>query len=208
LDWCSTSTTSRVARSGGRDGHLLNSCRLSSGRSQLGGRRKRDGWFNYVYDALHRLYSVDKLNTPQSPDDTYFYDGIGRFYFRREGGGDYFPYTYDPSHPHAPSAITAAGYIDPFTFTYDANGNQLTRNMEGTTVTFTYDEANRLVSKTEGGATTRSATGVNPTDKRYTGPQQDGSLYFMQDALDAIFRYSRGLPRTIAGPPTPRVALR
>jgi len=48
-------------------------------------------------------------------------------------------YTYSSTHPHAAVALGSN------TYAYDANGNQITRLVDGITYTLTFDGANQLV---------------------------------------------------------------
>ena len=59
-------------------------------------------------------------------------------------------YTYDPNHKHAVTALSTGE-----TYTYDANGNMITRAEGGLTYTQTFDAENRLISVTVSGQTTQ-----------------------------------------------------
>lgn len=86
----------------------------------------------YVYDPLYELTAVE------SPTGTtiYTYDAVGN---RLSLRGATFPtiYTYD-----ADDRLLAAGHT---TFTYDNNGNRLTKSA-GLRLQYSYDAADRLVS--------------------------------------------------------------
>jgi RHS repeat-associated protein len=59
-------------------------------------------------------------------------------------------YTYDSNHKHAVSDLSTGE-----DYTYDANGNMITRIEGGLTYTQTFDAENRLISITAAGATTQ-----------------------------------------------------
>jgi len=102
----------------------------------------------YTYDALSQLLSVEKQLFTKSYDRLqYSYDPVGNrlsqteLYFNRKKGWvplNTVPYTYDAS-----DRLLQAGNT---TFGYDANGNRLTKSIQGSLVeSYIYDAANRLI---------------------------------------------------------------
>ncbi|MBI5823366.1 MAG: RHS repeat-associated core domain-containing protein [Chloroflexi bacterium] len=104
---------------------------------------------SYDYDALDRLISWKLNNTPQ---ETYTYDpATGNLLTKgatTQAGVQTFgatSYTYDPSHAHAAKTLSNGN-----TYTYDANGNQTIRTVNGETFNLSYDAENRLVEVKKG----------------------------------------------------------
>lgn len=134
---------------------------------------------NLAYDALNRLTASQLVNLSGMPTISYGYDALGNITSRSDVG----TYSYG-SKPHAVSAI--AGAINT-SFSYDANGNQLTGN--GRTVTYT---SYNLPSQIQKGSAsdsflygtehqrikqTSSATGTT----YYVNPDNAGGLMFEKE---------------------------
>ncbi len=100
---------------------------------------------NYVYDPLNRLTSaaITNVASGQSPyTETYAYDAIGNITSKNGQA-----YTYSQANYTNPHAVTSIGST---TFTYDNNGNELTK---GTSLTNTWDYNNRLTQSVVGSTT-------------------------------------------------------
>ncbi len=106
----------------------------------------------YSYDWLDRLTSGSSTavgigGASLFPAETYQYDNLDRMTTRTIGTNSY-PYAYtDPSHVDAPTSYRGNGY------SYDANGDQLTGTVNGTSQSRTYDQERRLVQVTSGTTT-------------------------------------------------------
>jgi RHS repeat-associated protein len=100
----------------------------------------------FTYDAL------DRLSTAKAENGTYGYYSIQSYTYNGTTGNlsskAGVSLTYgDSNHDHAVTLMEP--YVDfPYyhSFTYDANGNQITRNVGGNSYTLSYDAENRLVS--------------------------------------------------------------
>jgi RHS repeat-associated protein len=103
----------------------------------------------FTYDALDRL-DFSKLNGTVNLDLAY--NAIGNITSRSDVGN----YTYDPTKKHA---VTAAGSN---TYTYDANGNAITRN--GQSITWTSYNLPSLINGTGGSS---SSFSYNPARQRW-----------------------------------------
>jgi RHS repeat-associated protein len=100
---------------------------------------------DYVYDPLNRLTSATITNVAsgQSPyTENYAYDAIGNITSMNGQS-----YTYSQTGYANPHAVTSIGST---TFTYDNNGNLLTK---GTSLTNTWDYGNRLTQTVSGSTT-------------------------------------------------------
>jgi RHS repeat-associated protein len=99
----------------------------------------------YGYDQVNRLTSATH---PITDAESFAYDEVGN---RTSGGG--VEYVYGPAN-----RLAAFGSLQ---FSYDANGNQLTRISEPTASTRTYDFENRLTEVQIGGGSGGSI-GLDP----------------------------------------------
>ena len=92
----------------------------------------------HTYDGQDRLTGVSGSYT-----ETYAYNAVGNLTSRQANGAPPITYTYGLTQPHAVRALTNGGQ-----FTYDCNGNMLTRvEVSGTqriTYTQQWDAENRL----------------------------------------------------------------
>ncbi|HEX6684766.1 MAG TPA: RHS repeat-associated core domain-containing protein, partial [Candidatus Limnocylindrales bacterium] len=160
---------------------LADSGNVSKRKNTLNGRTWMDC---YGYDDRHRL---TRAYTTSHADDcgvagagggdgpynhTYAYSDDGNITSRVEDG-DTVTYTYPPAgatsvRPHAPTRLDFPGGGDDMDYTWDANGQMLTRVRGGTTETFTWDEDRRLTA-----IETRNATGSSTGSFTYdTGGQR------------------------------------
>jgi len=108
--------------------------------------RARAGDDPLCYDALDRLTHVWAEGDDPAPyDRSYAYDLVGNITSRGT-----VSYTYgSAAHIHAVTSLT-----DGSSYTYDANGNMITRVEGGVTYQQVFDVENQLVSVTAGGQTT------------------------------------------------------
>jgi RHS repeat-associated protein len=121
------------------------------------------GTFTYTFDKLDRITRVD------ASDGSWFkltYDNDGNITKREDNAGNATTYTYDPLNRRLtegfPGSITN-------TYTYDDNGNLKTIVDASGTVTYGYDEINRVTS-----IVSPTASGSS-TDTVSYGYVQDGS---------------------------------
>lgn len=111
---------------------------------------------SYSYDGANELTAEHQdvgssvAYAPDIPGVTYSYDSDGN----RSGMSVYdandnvvYALTYGYTARNQVSSITAGGSSALATFTYDLNGNRLTKSLEnGTAANYTYDDANRLTT--------------------------------------------------------------
>ncbi|WP_394921449.1 RHS repeat-associated core domain-containing protein [uncultured Robinsoniella sp.] len=107
------------------------------------------GTTSYQYDGLNRLTEETHTNTGEVETTSYKYDENGnrtRMEKRTGNGLKWEEYTYDQLDriltKSTPDGITA--------YTYDRNGNQLTKSEDEKEEIQTYDALNRLISWTDG----------------------------------------------------------
>lgn len=94
---------------------------------------------SFGYDELDRLTSA---STDQSGVGVYgeSYEYYDNGNLKRKGPAAAGTYSYgDPAHRHAVTGLSGGG-----SFSYDANGNMLTRHVGGVLYTLTWDHENRL----------------------------------------------------------------
>ncbi len=116
-----------------------------------------DERMGFTYDALDRLVGASPVNGGQGYNQTYSYNQIGNLMTR-----DAFVYTYNAptpgsgcsagtpiTKPHAVQTVSSLG-----SFTYDCNGNMLTRVENGVSYAQGWNQENRLQTVTVNGATT------------------------------------------------------
>jgi RHS repeat-associated protein len=116
----------------------------------------------YTYDALDRLTSMSIASTWS---EAFSYDGdTGRMSQKQPNGGSLTALTYDAGHPHAVAQYGTN------TYTYDADGNQVTRSLDDGDYGLTYDAENRLVEIEATNQSTPTPT-VTPTPTT-TGTRQ------------------------------------
>jgi RHS repeat-associated protein len=100
-----------------------------------------DGANRYNYDSISRLAQDCQLTSDAICDEneinTYGYDSVsGNLTINNDITLSYSPTT----QPHAATSATGGGV-----YTYDTNGNQITRIVDNVSYTLTYDAENRLV---------------------------------------------------------------
>jgi len=138
---------------------------------------KKNSYQNYDYDDLNRLVSADGQYTKESWQpffdnrtnsytNAFSYDTIGNITSKNQVNKALYPdtgelktlinttynraYSYTGKQPHA---VTRAGELS---FTYDANGNMLTKtnNNYKTTLNLSWDDENRLTKTIDSSGTT------------------------------------------------------
>src|SRR2546425_1191939 len=143
---------------------------------------------NYAYDAIYELTNVTQgTNTTES----YTYDPVGN----RLSSLGVSPYSYNVSNQ-----LTAKPGV---TYTYDSNGNTLTKTDSTGTTTYAWDFENRLTSVTlpaSGGTVTFK---YDPFGRRIYKFSSSGTSVFAYDGDNpveetnssgaAVARYSQGL---------------
>ncbi|MFQ5433559.1 MAG: LamG-like jellyroll fold domain-containing protein, partial [Anaerolineae bacterium] len=121
----------------------------------------------FSYDHLNRLVTAQATGGVADYSETYSYNAIGNF---TSVSGNSYAYN-DPKHVHA---VTDTGSGD--SFSYDANGNMLTRNEGVAGYTQVWDAENRLVSVTTNGQTTTFA--YDAGGQRTKTVEPDGSTIY------------------------------
>jgi RHS repeat-associated protein len=140
---------------------------------------------NYSYDLLDRLTGVSGAY-----GESYSYDvATGNLASKA-----WQALTYNPSRPHA-----ATGY-NGSTYTYDSNGNMVTRNV-GTSYTLTYDAENRLVSITSSGM--NAVYTYNGDGKRVKAVVTTGGVAQTTAYVGDYFEISIGSPKPASPPNCP-----
>ncbi len=89
---------------------------------------------SYTYDSIYQLTQAVVSTVPPTTTETYSYDQVGN----RLSSLGAAPYSYDSSNE-----LTSKPGV---TYTYDANGNTLTKTAPNGMTTYTWDFENRLTS--------------------------------------------------------------
>jgi len=136
-----------------------------------------EGTHSYAYDKIYQLLQADH---PVGSNEAYTYDASTR----RLTSADHADWSYDTAHQ-------LLNY-DGQTFTYDANGNMITRTdtASSETTTYQYDHENRL-TRIEYPDGTYSAYDYDPFGNRVKADLNGTTTWFLYDLL-------KGLPDVIA----------
>lgn len=114
------------------------------------------------YDAAGREVSLEQFPTPAVPTDltgprlaqyTATYDAVGQLTGVVELDGSRVSYSYDPSG-QLTSEIRSGSGAYAITYSYDALGNRLSKNENGTLTSYSYGAANQLQSEQTGASST------------------------------------------------------
>lgn len=123
----------------------------------------------FTYDGLNRLTSA-VLSTNIAPVKSFTYDAVGNLLSKSDIG----TYAYPPPGSRRPHAVTSvSGSTISTTFTYDANGNQLS----GLGRTIGYNSYNKPSSITQGTRTVSFAHDTEQQRFRQVAPEGT-TLYF------------------------------
>ena len=144
------------------------------------------GTTDYTYDALYRLTEVEY---PNSDTTDYTYDAVGNRTSLTINGGTPISNTYNDAN-----ALTASGSDS---YSYDENGNLISKTVSSVTTDYTWDALNRLLELDDGTTTAeydyngdglRVAATVNSSTTDFTwDPMGLGTI------LDDGDEYARGL---------------
>lgn len=131
-----------------------------------------EGTHTYTYDDIYRLKIADH---PTQTDEAYTYDKVGN----RKTSAQHSDWTYD-----ANNRITS---YDGITFSYDNNGNMLSRNDNGTVTNYIYDYENRLLSVTD--SFVNAQYEYNAFGERLSKTVNATKIYFLFSLEDIIIEY-------------------
>ncbi len=123
---------------------------------------------SFTYDALNRVVTATVTNGAAK---TFAYDPIGNLTAKSDVGSYLYPTPASPQ-PHAVQSI-AGGPLGATSFTYDANGNQLT----GAGHTLGYTSFNKPNSLTQGGTTIGFTH--DPDHQRLTQQAPEGTTVYL-----------------------------
>ena len=126
---------------------------------------------NYAYDALYQLTQVIHNG---STSENYTYDGVGN----RLSSVGVPSYTVNSSNEL--TSTSAA------TFTYDSNGNTLTKTDSTGTTSYAWDFENRLVSVTLPGTGGSVTFKYDPFGRRIQKGSSSGTINFAYDGANAV----------------------
>jgi RHS repeat-associated protein len=142
----------------------------------------------YTYDPLYQLTQVTQGATTT---ESYSYDPIGN----RLSSPGMSPYAYNSSNEltSTPNA----------TFTYDSNGNTLTKAASSGTTTYNWDFENRLISVVLPGAGGTVLFKYDPFGRRIQKSSASGTTNYLYDGADTVEELDGGgtlLARYMQGP--------
>ena len=129
------------------------------------------GTHNYSYDSLDRLTVATH---PNQPNETYTYDDVGNRTASHQGSS----YTYQ--------AFNRLGAANGATFTYDANGNQISKADGSGNWTYAWDYENRLKQATRSGGVTVSYTYDALGRRVQRSSSATGITNFVYDGFDVV----------------------
>src|SRR5580700_9689134 len=143
---------------------------------------------NYTYDAIYQLTQVTKAN---NTTESYSYDAVGN----RTASLGVSSYTTNASNEM--TATSNASY------TYDSNGNTLTKTVGSNTTSYSWDFENRLTSVTLPGSGGIVSFKYDPLGHRIYKSSTSGTSVFAYDGNNlaeetnatggVVARYSQGL---------------
>jgi RHS repeat-associated protein len=125
------------------------------------------GTATFGYDAGTLVSTV--ASTPSGAQASFQANQQGRLVSVTDAGGNTATFGYD-ANGRLSQATTPGG--TQFAQTYDGNGNVLTSSFGGATVSWTYDDQNRVTSFTDaaGDASTYAYAGTSAIPSRFTAP--------------------------------------
>jgi RHS repeat-associated protein len=150
-----------------------------------------------VYDAANRVSTVTTglaatgacPATWTCPGTSYIYDGEGNPLTRTDAKQQTTTFVYD-------AAGQLSSQTDPLgnatTYIYDANGNQTKKTTSKGTITYGYDRANQLTSKSYSDPTPNVTYAYDAVGNRTSMSDGSGTLTYGYDALDRLTGVTRG----------------
>jgi RHS repeat-associated protein len=126
---------------------------------------------NYTYDPLYQLTQVTQGATTT---ESYSYDAVGN----RLSSQGMSPYAYNSSNEL--TSTPAA------TFTYDSNGNTLTKVDSSGTTTYNWDFENRLTSVMLPGTSGTVSFTYDPFGRRIRKSSTSGTINYLYDRANVI----------------------
>ena len=133
-----------------------------------------EGTHNYAYDSLYRLSSADH---PVQADEAYTYDKVGN----RKTSSQYSNWSFDANNRLLSFNGTS--------FTYDKNGNTLSKTKDAQTTSYTYDFENRLIAGTVPAGGLSLSYSYDPFGKRLSKTVGGVTKYYLYDNEDIIAEY-------------------
>jgi RHS repeat-associated protein len=133
-----------------------------------------EGTHNYAYDSLYRLSSADH---PAGADEAYTYDKVGN----RKTSSQYSNWSFDANNRLLSFNGTS--------FTYDKNGNTLSKTKDAQTTSYTYDFENRLIAGTVPAGGLSLSYSYDPFGKRLSKTVGGVTKYYLYDNEDIIAEY-------------------
>jgi RHS repeat-associated protein len=130
----------------------------------------------YTYDPLYQLTQVTQGPTTT---ESYSYDPVGN----RLSSLGVSPYAYNSSN-QLTSTPTA-------TFTYDSNGNTITKTDSNGTTTYNWDFENRLDSVTLPGTGGTVSFKYDPFGRRIQKSSLNGTTNYLYDAANIVAEYDQ-----------------
>ena len=134
------------------------------------------GNYGYTYDELYRLTSADK---PVLTDESYTYDSVGN---RLTAAGIIDQWVYNQNNELKSAADVS--------FAYDANGNTISRLMNGQVVhQYGYDVDNRMTSVTDSTGSNIATYGYDPFGRRLWKEVSGTRIYFFYSSEGLVGEY-------------------